>query len=88
MGNVLTSKLEFLKEKIDKKAAKQKPSGIDKYIQEESDSGDSFEDAQGDFSAGALMDKQTDPSKLIDLELINLLKYCYSLTKLKDNDDY
>jgi hypothetical protein len=33
MGNVLTSKLEFLKDKIDKKAAKQKPaSGIDKYI--------------------------------------------------------
>jgi hypothetical protein len=45
MGNVLTSKLEFLKDKIDKKANKQKPSGIDKYIQEESDSGDSFEEA-------------------------------------------
>jgi hypothetical protein len=32
MGNVLSSKLEFLKEKIDKKAAKNRPSGIDKYI--------------------------------------------------------
>lgn len=89
MGNVLTSKLEFLKEKIDKKAAKQKPkTGIDKYIKEDSDSADSFEEARGDYSAGTLMEQQTDPSKLIDLELINLLKYCYNLAKLKDNDDY
>jgi len=34
------------------------------------------------------MNQQIDPTKLIDIELINLLKYCYNLTKLKDNDDY
>ena len=34
------------------------------------------------------MDKETDPSKLIDLELINLLKYCYTLTRFKDEDNY
>jgi hypothetical protein len=29
-----------------------------------------------------------DPSKLIDLELINLLKYCKELMLKKDDDDY
>jgi len=29
-----------------------------------------------------------DPSKLIDIELINLLKYCKTLMKTKDDDDY
>ena len=30
-----------------------------------------------------------DPSKLIDLELVNLLRYCYELSQQKDeNDDY
>ena len=29
-----------------------------------------------------------DPSKLIDLELINLLKYCKNLLKQKDDEDY
>jgi len=30
----------------------------------------------------------SDPSKLIDLELINLLKYCKELEAQKDSDEY
>lgn len=29
-----------------------------------------------------------DPSKLIDMELIQLLKYCKELAKMKEHDDY
>ena len=30
-----------------------------------------------------------DPSKLIDLELVNLLRYCHELSQQKDeNEDY
>ena len=88
MGNVLTSKLEFLKEKIEKKVGPKV--GIDAYIQEEddSDSGDSFEAAKE--GGGSIMDSglNDDPSKLVDLELINLLKYCKNLSKIKDSEDY
>jgi hypothetical protein len=34
------------------------------------------------------MSGQEDPSKLIDLELINLLRYCHELMQHKDSDDY
>lgn len=89
MGNVLTSKLEFLKDKIEKKVGPKV--GIDAYIQEEddSDSGDSFEAAK-EGGGGSIMDSglNDDPSKLVDLELINLLKYCKNLSKIKDSEDY
>jgi len=29
-----------------------------------------------------------DPSKLIDLELVNLLRYCHELLQHKEKDDY
>ena len=67
----------MIKSKVDKKG---KLGGIDSYIAEEddSDSNDSFEAAQ---TGGSIMDSalNNDPSKLIDLELINLLKYCKEL---------
>ena len=59
-----------------------KPSGIDAFITEEdSGSNDSFEEAQGDFKSGSLQGAEIDASKLIDLELINLLKYCHNLSE-------
>jgi Dullard-like phosphatase family protein len=68
-----------LKNKVEKTIKK---GGIDSYIveEDESDSNDSFEAAQ---TGGSIMDSSLndDPSKLIDIELINLLKYCKSLMK-------
>ena len=59
-----------------------------KYITDDaSDSNDSLEEAQGDFGR-SLQDIEKDPSKLIDLELINLLKYCYTLSDLRNSDSY
>jgi hypothetical protein len=76
----------MIKSKVDKKG---KQFGIDSYIVEEddSDSNDSFEAAQ---TGGSIMDSNlnNDPSKLIDLELINLLKYCKELSKNREEDDY
>lgn len=70
-----------------KKIPKQ-DSGVNKYITDDvSDSDDSFEEAQGDFGR-SLQDVESDPSKLIDLELINLLKYCHSLSDLRNSDSY
>lgn len=31
---------------------------------------------------------QVDPSKLIDLELVNLLRYCHELEQHKETEDY
>lgn len=65
----MNSRLEFLKDKIVKKP--KKPSGIDAYIMEESEgSNDSFEEAQGEFNAASLQDKEQDVTKLLDIELI------------------
>ena len=33
-------------------------------------------------------DNVVDPSKLIDLELVNLLRYCHELAHHKDAEDY
>jgi hypothetical protein len=75
-----------LKNKVEKTIKK---GGIDSYIveEDESDSNDSFEAAQ---TGGSIMDSSLndDPSKLIDIELINLLKYCKNLMKTKDDEDY
>jgi len=82
----MNSRLEFLKDKIDKKP--KKPSGIDAYIMEESEgSNDSFEEAQGEFNAASLQDKEQDVTKLLDIELIKLLKYCHQLGEGRENDD-
>lgn len=87
IGNVMNSRLEELKIKIDKKG--DKPKGIDAYITEDaSDSGnDSFEEFTDDYQA-SLQDKELDVSKLIDLELIKLLKYCSQLSECREQDSY
>ena len=57
-------------------------SGIDAFIVDEDsdESHDSFEEANEE-GARTLMggDTAIDPSKLIDLELVNLLRYCHEL---------
>ena len=60
---------------------------MDAFIVEESDeSNDSFEEAEE--GGRTLMGQEEDPSKLIDLELVNLLRYCHELQQHKENDDY
>ena len=48
---------------------------------------DSFEEANEEGNP-TMMGNQEDPSKLIDLELVNLLRYCHELQMNKDSDDY
>ena len=43
------------------------------------DSDDSFEDAHEAGAKSMMNSDASDPSKLIDLELVNLLRYCYNL---------
>ena len=57
----------------------------------DSDGVDSYDDENDDeFKDGdKSMMAEKDPSKLIDLELVNLLKFCNDLkVKHKDTDDY
>lgn len=35
-----------------------------------------------------MSNEDSDPSKLIDLELVNLLRYCHELKANKDDEDY
>ena len=53
-------------------------SGIDAFIVDDDDSNDSFEEANEE-GVRSLMAADEDPSKLIDLELVNLLRYCHEL---------
>lgn len=72
--------------KIKKQAEKQ---GIDKYIDKSSDGSDSDDIFTVEENAGSMMNKVVeDPSMLIDLELIKLLKYCLKLKDYKENEDY
>ena len=69
--------------------------GISKYLDEDNDedSDDDFDGDGKDEVFGSNEDKsmmaEKDPTKLIDLELVNLLKFCNDLkNKYKDDDDY
>ena len=96
IGNLFQSSLQRIRNKIvrgqekvqaNKEAGK---SGIEAFIVEDSDeSNDSFEEANEE-GARTLMDSANvaDPSKLIDLELVNLLRYCHELTSHKETEDY
>ena len=85
IGSFFANRLENIKDRIEKGAgkieAKKKDgkSGIEAFIVEDSDdedSDDSFEDAHEE-GAKSMMAADQDPSKLIDLELVNLLRYCH-----------
>jgi hypothetical protein len=89
MGNMFKSQLLQLQDNLAKKTKKR---GISQYLDNgESDGdGDSYDDENDDFKDGdkGLM-AEKDPSKLIDLELVNLLKFCNDLkVKHKETDDY
>jgi hypothetical protein len=56
-------------------------------MEESEGSNDSFEEAQGEFTA-SLQDKELDVTKLLDLELVNLLKYCHQMSECRESDDY
>lgn len=61
---------------------------------EDDSDGDSFDDDFGDGEKDPLggdksMGAEADPSKLIDLELVNLIKFCNDLKlKYKDTDEH
>ena len=55
-------------------------------MEDSDESDDSFEvDEEG---GSALIGGEEDPSKLIDLELVNLLRYCHELMQQKENEEY
>ena len=58
-------------------------------MEDSDESNDSFEEANEE-GARTLMNNSgaTDPSKLIDLELVNLLRYCHELMSHKETEDY
>ena len=58
-------------------------------MDEDSDeSGDSFEEANEEGSRNLMGGADEDPSKLIDLELVNLLRYCHELQTHKEDEEY
>ena len=90
MGNIFKSQLVQLQQNLEKKTKKR---GISQYLDNgEGDSdGDSYDNEDDEFKDGAdkSMMAEKDPSKLIDLELVNLLKFCNELKlKHKETDDY
>jgi len=63
--------------------------GHDLFTVEDSDeSADSFEDLNNEGAKNLLMDGGEDPSNLIDLELVNLLRYCHELCAHKETEEY
>ena len=91
LGNAFKTQLDQLHKNLEKKTKKR---GISQYLDDNDDDGDdSFDDDEFDNNAGAGADKgmtaEADPSKLIDLELVNLIKFCNDLkNKHKETDDY
>lgn len=82
IGTILHSRLEKLE--LAKGIPKQ---DLKKVVISDADSGsdsdDLFKEEEG---AGSMM--SSDPTKLIDFELIKLLSYCLKLREYKDNEDY
>ena len=98
IGSFFASRLEGIKDKINKGEAKIQANkkdgkkGIDAFIvEEDSDSdasGDSFEAAHEQGSKSMANPDASDPGKLIDLALVNLLGYCSELQEKKETDEY
>ena len=82
-GSQIKFQLKRLEKKVTKKDKAKSPaegSNIDQFLVDDDDDDDEFSD-DVDFEDGE--DKglagEKDPSKLIDLELVNLLKFCNNL---------
>lgn len=88
LGSILQGRLKQLQEqKVHKQAKETQKKGIEKFIDDNNsdDSDDPFAIEEG---VSLTMKTADDPSKLIDLELIKLLNYCYSLKDHKEQEDY
>ena len=85
MGNVFKSQLEIIQKNLEKKTKKR---GISQYLDDNDDDDNSeFSDDDFDASDNKNMTGEKDPGKLIDLELVNLLKFCNELKiKHKESD--
>jgi hypothetical protein len=97
MGHKFKFQLDQLHKNLEKKVNKkpeEKQRGISKYLDDndESNSNNSYDDENdefGDRSGDKGLMAEKDPSTLIDLELVNLLKFCHELKlKHKETDDY
>ena len=77
-GNMFKSQLMQLKKNLEKKTSKAR--GISQYLDNASDDDDDeFSDDDDALEGDKSMMAEKDPSKLIDLELVKLLKYCHDL---------
>lgn len=65
---------------------KPKPEKVVKIV--DADSGSDSDDIFKEEGVGSMMTESTDPSKLIDFELIKLLSYCLKLQEYKSNEEY
>ena len=54
------------------------------FDDEDSDGSDDMFQYVEDQTAGIMQHEVDDPTKLIDLELIKLLKYCYQMQKVRE----
>ena len=95
ISNIYSNKLGALHDKIEKNnkkteaKIKEGKTGVDAYFVEDSDdSDDSFEDAKDEGAKTMMNSDASDPSKLIDLELVNLLRYCYNLLEQRETEAY
>jgi len=102
MDSMYTSKLHNLQKAHTKVLKGKEKKGIAKYLVEDDDSDsngsvNSDDDGKDDLSGGqylgakSIMQTTEDhPSKLIDLELLNVLKFCQELYQgyKENNDDY
>jgi hypothetical protein len=87
MGNQFKSQLLQIQQNLEKKTKKR---GISQYLDNNDDDNDDDFSDDDDFNGeDKSMMAEKDPSKLIDLELVNLLKFCNDLkNKHKETDDY
>ena len=74
-----------LKKNLEKKATKTR--GISQYLDEGSDDDEFSDDDDLGDGGDKGMTTEKDPSKLIDLELVNLLKFCNELNKKHKHTD-
>jgi len=88
MGNVYKSQLVQIQKNLEKKTKKTR--GISQYMDDnDDDDDDSFDDEDEFADKDKSMMNQDDPSKLIDIDLVNLLKFCNDLkNKYKETDEH
>lgn len=85
IGSIFKQQLENLNKKINSKKQEQ----VEITENDSDDDSDDFLEELDEAGGKSIANNEiTDPSKLIDLELINLLKYCHQLESQRETDDY